>query len=122
MVGWSHPNFGNLLASCSHDRKVLIWKETAVGWEQTKEHVEHEGSVNAVAWAPHAIGRAVLACASADGDISILTQTKGTPFMLVDHYACWAKLTSVTFCVVPGTWFLNMTPLGNSAWSVRRKH
>lgn len=25
-VAWSHPKFGNLLASCSYDRKVIIWK------------------------------------------------------------------------------------------------
>lgn len=48
-----------------------------MGWEQTKEHIDHDGSVNAVAWAPDAMGCAVLACASADGDISILTLTKG---------------------------------------------
>lgn len=73
MVSWVHPMFGSMLASCSHDKKVIIWKETAVGWELTKEHFDHEASVNAVAWAPHAIGHPMLACASSDGDISILS-------------------------------------------------
>ena len=31
MVSWVHPMFGSMLASCSHDKKVIIWKETAVG-------------------------------------------------------------------------------------------
>lgn len=26
-VAWAHPKFGNILASCSYDRKVIIWKE-----------------------------------------------------------------------------------------------
>jgi len=73
MVSWAHPKFGSILASCSHDHKVIIWKETTIGWENSKEHVDHESSVNAVAWAPHAVGYPMLACASSDGDISILS-------------------------------------------------
>eukprot|EP00951_Prasinocladus_malaysianus_P045780 scaffold617510_cov38-Prasinocladus_malaysianus.AAC.1 len=26
-VCWAHPKFGNLLASCGFDHKVIIWKE-----------------------------------------------------------------------------------------------
>jgi WD40 repeat protein len=38
MVAWAHPSFGSMLASCSHDHKVIIWKETAAGWEKFKEY------------------------------------------------------------------------------------
>ena len=24
-MAWAHPKFGNLLASCSYDRRVVIW-------------------------------------------------------------------------------------------------
>lgn len=37
-VAWAHPKYGSLLASCSYDRKVIIWKEIGVG-EWTKLYV-----------------------------------------------------------------------------------
>ena len=34
-VSWAHPRFGSLLASCSYDRKVIIWREVnANEWAQ----------------------------------------------------------------------------------------
>jgi len=77
-VTWAHPKFGHILASCSYDGKVLIWKEqTGQGsvtgtWTKVKEHTLHTASVNSVSWAPHEIG-ATLACASSDGKLSVLT-------------------------------------------------
>lgn len=70
-VAWAHPKFGNLLASCSYDRKVIIWKESG-GWSKLLENCNHDSSVNAIAWAPQEFGL-ILACASSDGSISILT-------------------------------------------------
>lgn len=36
-VAWGHPKFGTLLASCSYDHKVIIWKETQEGmWTQVR--------------------------------------------------------------------------------------
>ena len=36
-VCWAHPKFGGLLASCSFDRKVIIWKETQENvWTQVR--------------------------------------------------------------------------------------
>lgn len=73
-VAWAHPKFGTILASCSFDGRVFIWKEQVVrrGWERIKEHSLHTASVNAISWAPHEHG-AVLACASSDGKVSVLT-------------------------------------------------
>ncbi|KAG6897977.1 hypothetical protein C0992_007931 [Termitomyces sp. T32_za158] len=77
-VAWAHPKFGHILASCSYDGKVLIWKEqqgqgsAAGGWNKVKEHTLHTASVNSVSWAPHELG-AILACASSDGKLSVLT-------------------------------------------------
>jgi len=42
-VTWAHPKFGNILASCSYDCKVIIWKETN-GWAKVKEHTVHTAS------------------------------------------------------------------------------
>jgi protein transport protein SEC13 len=77
-VAWAHPKYGHILASSSYDGKVLIWKEqqaqgnTPGGWIKIKEHTLHTASVNSVSWAPHELG-AILACASSDGKVSVLT-------------------------------------------------
>ncbi|KAF8273708.1 vesicle budding-like protein [Lactarius quietus] len=74
-VSWAHPKFGQILASCSYDGKVIIWKEqqpASSGWAKIKEHSLHTASVNSVSWAPHELG-AILACASSDGKISVLS-------------------------------------------------
>ncbi|CAO3589189.1 WD40-repeat-containing domain protein [Absidia repens] len=70
-VSWAHPKFGNILASCSYDGRVFIWKEQNNVWTKIKEHTIHTASVNSVSWAPHELG-AILACASSDGKVSVL--------------------------------------------------
>jgi len=72
-VAWAHPKFGGVLASCSYDRKICIWKETSPNtWIKIYEYDQHESSVNSIAWAPHECGL-ILAGASSDCSISILT-------------------------------------------------
>lgn len=72
-VAWAHPQFGVLLASCSYDRKVCVWKEQAPNhWVRVYLYDSHASSVNAIAWAPAELGL-VLACASADTNVSIHT-------------------------------------------------
>jgi len=75
MTAWAHPKFGTLLASCSFDHKVIVWKETEQNIFSpvyTSPPTLHEASVNAIAWGPHEFGLC-LAAASSDGTISILT-------------------------------------------------
>lgn len=43
-VAWAHPMFGNILASCSYDRKVIIWKEENGTWDKMYEYTGHESS------------------------------------------------------------------------------
>jgi len=72
-LAWAHPEFGNILASCSYDRQVFVWKEHAPQqWGLVHKYLGHEGSVNAVSWAPREYGLQ-LACASSDEHVSILT-------------------------------------------------
>lgn len=73
-VSWAHPKFGSILASCSYDGRVIIWKEGAKQNEWIQIHVftDHSSSVNSIAWAPHELGLS-LACGSSDGNISIFT-------------------------------------------------
>ncbi|XP_063216387.1 protein SEC13 homolog [Bacillus rossius redtenbacheri] len=70
-VSWAHPKYGGLLASCSYDRKVIVWKE-GTEWGKVYEYGNHDSSVNSVAWAPHEFGL-LLACGSSDGSISVLS-------------------------------------------------
>lgn len=69
-ISWAHPKFGNILASCSYDRKVIVWKEMGE-WTRWYEY-SHDSSVNSVSWAPAEFGL-ILACGSSDGSVSILT-------------------------------------------------
>ncbi|KAG5002030.1 hypothetical protein JHK87_023102 [Glycine soja] len=72
-VAWAHPKFGSLLASCSYDGRVIVWKEGNQNeWTQAHVFDDHKSSVNSVAWAPHELGLC-LACGSSDGNISVLT-------------------------------------------------
>jgi WD40 repeat protein len=46
-LSWAHPSFGSILASCSFDGKVFIWKENEgpqKGWGKVKEHLLHTAS------------------------------------------------------------------------------
>lgn len=72
-VSWAAPKFGSLLASCSFDGRVIVWKEGENGeWIAEKVFQEHKASVNSISWAPHELGLC-LACGSSDGSISVFT-------------------------------------------------
>ncbi|RSH91378.1 GTPase-activating protein S13 [Saitozyma podzolica] len=68
-LAWAHPSFGSILASCSYDGRVFIWKE--VGQGQGKGSGGTCRTVNSIAWAPYDLGP-ILACASSDGKISVI--------------------------------------------------
>lgn len=67
-ISWSHPASGELLASCSYDRRVIVWKELD-GWHSIYEFT-HKSSVNVIAWSPYQFGT-ILASACSDGLIGI---------------------------------------------------
>lgn len=69
-VSWAHPKFGNVLASCGYDHRVIVWRGPE--FQPVYTYADHKMSVNSVAWAPFEYGR-LLACASADGSFSVLT-------------------------------------------------
>jgi len=71
-VAWAHPKFGSLLATCSYDMKVIIWKEINGQWQKAYVDSSHTASVNDIAFCPWEHGLR-LACASSDGTVSVLT-------------------------------------------------
>jgi len=72
-IVWSNPKFGNLLASCSYDRKVIVWKEVNPhNWKVFYEYNEFQQSVNSISFSPQEYGLK-LACACSDGTVTILT-------------------------------------------------
>ncbi|KAL9106378.1 MAG: hypothetical protein Q9227_008579 [Pyrenula ochraceoflavens] len=77
-VSWAHPKFGTILASSSYDSQVHIYRETPSQspshpstWTLVFPYRHHTASVNMVSWSPPESG-CLLACASSDGQISIL--------------------------------------------------
>lgn len=71
-VAWGHPKYGSILASCSYDGSVLIWKEDPQGqWHIIVQHKIHTASVNSISWCPPELGARLL-CASSDGKCSIV--------------------------------------------------
>lgn len=70
-VNWAHPRYDNVLASCSHDRKAIVWKEVNGKWQKSYEYNQHDASVNSISWAPYEYGL-IFACCSTDSAISII--------------------------------------------------
>lgn len=78
-VSWAHPRFGSLLATCSYDMKIAIWKETSpnsTNWQIAYMDSSHAASVNDVQFCSQEYGLK-LACASSDGTVSILSYDSG---------------------------------------------
>lgn len=71
-VAWAHPQFGSLLATCSYDMKIIIWKEVNGQWQKAYVDTSHTASVNDVEFCPWEHGLR-LASASSDGTVSVLT-------------------------------------------------
>jgi protein transport protein SEC13 len=116
-VAWAHPKYGNILASCSYDGKVLIWREQSSTWQKIYDVALHTASVNLVAWAPHEAG-CLLACASSDGNVSVL-EFKDNNWTHQIFQACGSGVNSVSWApaVAPGQ---VISASGNQAGAARR--
>jgi len=72
-IAWAHPKFGNVLASCGFDKKVIIWREIKNNDWQEAISFDLQASINAITWAPWECGLKLLSC-SADGTISLFSR------------------------------------------------
>lgn len=96
-VGWAHPKFGSLLASCSYDSRVCVWKEQAANsWVKIYEFTRPDASINALQWAPHTFGLA-LAAAAADGTVSVLTRKQDNTWDVQTFLAHKGGVNSVSW-------------------------
>ena len=44
-VAWAHPKFGNILASCGYDHRVIVWREVAENqWAFVYDYNQHTSS------------------------------------------------------------------------------
>lgn len=82
-VTWAHPEFGQVLASCSFDRTAAVWEEQVVGtstgdgalhgqshWVKRTSLVDSRTSVTDVKFAPKHLGLRLATC-SKDGTVRI---------------------------------------------------
>ena len=75
-LSWAHPKFGSILSSAGFDKRVNIYKEGHDGnWNPIHSYEGHATSVNTCQFAPAEFGL-ILACGSADGNVSILYHQK----------------------------------------------
>ncbi|KAH3746005.1 Nucleoporin seh1 [Pelomyxa schiedti] len=73
-VAWAHPEFGQVIASCGFDKKVIVWEEyEELGvkkWRSVAQHVDARDSVVDIKFAPAHLGLKLATC-SADGYVRI---------------------------------------------------
>lgn len=107
-VAWAHPKYGNILASAGYDGKVFLWKEQgaqqATQWQRIYEFPLHKASVNTVSWSPHEAG-CLLACASSDGNVSVLEFKDSSAIDHVTVHAHGLGVNSVSWApaLAPGS-------------------
>merc|ERR1719313_809640 len=76
-LAWAHPKFGHIIASCSYDMKVIVWKEVNRGdWQMALKDESHQASVNSIAFGPWELGLLV-AAGSSDEMVSVHTHKGG---------------------------------------------
>ncbi len=77
-ISWSHPKFGNYIASCGNDNMIIIWKEKSKNdFEKIISFSNHKDKITSIEFAPYEYGL-ILLCSSLDGFISIYMFKKET--------------------------------------------
>lgn len=74
-LAWAHPEFGQVIASCSFDRTVCIWEEVADAtgkkkWIKKSTLVDSHDTVCDIKFSPRHLGLKLATC-SADGFVRI---------------------------------------------------
>lgn len=74
---WSHPEYGQIIASCSFDKSVRVFeeqdseqKQSEKRWSEKARLVDSRGTVQGIEFGPHHLGLK-LATISVDGNLRI---------------------------------------------------
>lgn len=111
-VTWAHPEFGQILATCSLDRTAIIWEEVLDAtidtkrssnqtshWAKRATLVDSRTSLTDIRFAPKHLGLMLVTCAT-DGHIRIYEApdiTNLTHWSLKDEFDCKMPCSSITW-------------------------
>jgi WD40 repeat protein len=77
-VAWAHPEFGQVIATCSFDHTAAIWEElpenTSYRWVKRSILVDSRSSISDVQFGPKRLGLVVATCA-VDGVVRVYEAT-----------------------------------------------
>lgn len=95
--------------------------QTQSQWIKVKEHRLHQSSVNAIAWAPHELGLS-LACASSDGQVSVLSyRVEDSTWDVQSFAAHQIGCNAVSWCPSPTADYLAALASGSAPKTIAEK-
>lgn len=111
-VTWAHPEFGQILATCSLDRTAIIWEEVLDAtadakrssnqtshWAKRATLVDSRTSLTDIRFAPKHLGLMLVTCAT-DGHVRIYEApdiTNLSHWSLRDEFNCKMACSSITW-------------------------
>lgn len=111
-VTWAHPEFGQILATCSLDRTAIIWEEVLDATVDTKRSsnqtshwakratlVDSRTSLTDIRFAPKHLGLMLVTCAT-DGYVRVYEApdiTNLSQWSLKDEFNCKMPCSSITW-------------------------
>ena len=69
-LSFAHPLYGNYLASCGQDKKLILWKEKSLNDYENIYEYKHDSAVKCCKFAPHEYGLIII-CGTENGDVTI---------------------------------------------------
>ncbi|PVU89492.1 hypothetical protein BB559_005082 [Furculomyces boomerangus] len=110
-ICWCHPEYGQIIASCSLDRTVKIWveqpnqiKNSGLRWMLAATLTESLASVHSISFGPEYLGL-MLGAASSDGEVRIYSPNESINIQSwsvssqIDAFAGGAKDSNGPMCI-----------------------
>jgi protein transport protein SEC13 len=84
-LSWAHNRFGGMIASCSADKVIMVWVETAERQWIASYTRPLPNTPTSIAWAPHEYGPQ-FACATANGKVFVFTGAVAANSRIVEQW------------------------------------